>query len=31
MTNSIGPDQMPHSLISDLNLHCLLGPASPYK
>ena len=26
MINSIDPDQMPHSVASDLGLHCLLRP-----
>ena len=27
--NSVNPDQMPHSVASDLGLHCLLGPFCP--
>ena len=26
MANSVDPDQMPHSVASDLGLHCLLRP-----
>ena len=26
MGNSVDPDQMPHSVASDLGLHCLQGP-----
>ena len=26
MKNSLEPDQMPHSVLSDQGLHCLLGP-----
>ena len=29
MTNSVDPDQTPHSLASDVGLHCLLRPACP--
>ena len=29
MANSVDPDQMPLSLVSDLNLHCLLRPRCP--
>ena len=28
-TNSVDPDQMPHSVVSDLGLHCL--PLSFYR
>ena len=26
MANSVDPDQIPHSVVSDLGLHCLLRP-----
>ena len=29
MANSVGPDQIPHSVASDLGLHCLLMPDCP--
>ena len=29
MANSVDPDQMPHSVASDLGLHCLQRPISP--
>ena len=29
MANSVDPDQMPHSVASDLGLHCLLRPVYP--
>ena len=29
MANSVDPDQMPHSVASDLGLHCLLRPVCP--
>ena len=29
MANSVDPDQMPHTLASDLGLHCLLKPVCP--
>ena len=29
MANSVGPDQMPHSVASDQGLHCLLRPVCP--
>ena len=29
MANSVSPDQMPHSVASDLGLHCLQRPAYP--
>ena len=29
MVNSVDPDQMPHSVASDLSLHCLLRPVCP--
>ena len=29
MANSLEPDEMPHSLESDLGLHCLLRPVRP--
>ena len=29
MTNSVDPDQMPHSAVSDLGLHCLQRPICP--
>ena len=29
MTNSVDPDQMPHSAASDLGLHCLQRPICP--
>ena len=29
MANSVDPDQMPHSLASDLGLHCLQRPICP--
>ena len=28
MTDSVDTDQMPHSVASDLDLHCLLRPVS---
>ena len=33
MANSVGPDEMQHSIISDLGLHCLLRPVclNPYS
>ena len=29
VANSVAPDQMPHSVASDLGLHCLLRPVFP--
>ena len=29
MTNSVDPDQTPHSAASDLDRHCLLTPICP--
>ena len=29
VANSIEPDQTPHSVASDLGLHCLLRPVGP--
>ena len=29
MANSVDPDQMPHSVASDLGLHCLQTPICP--
>ena len=29
MANSVDPDQMPHSVASDLGLHCLPRPICP--
>ena len=29
MTNNVNPDQMPHSVASDLGLHCLLKLVCP--
>ena len=29
MANNVDPDQMPHSVASDLGLHCLLRPVCP--
>ena len=29
MSDSLDPDQMPHSAASDLGLHCLLKPVCP--
>ena len=29
MTNSVDPDETPHSVSSHLGLHCLLRPVSP--
>ena len=29
MANSVDPDQIPHSVASDLGLHCLLSPICP--
>ena len=29
MANSVDPDQMLHSAVPDLALHCLLGPFCP--
>ena len=29
MANSVDPDQMPHSVASDLGLHCLQRPIRP--
>ena len=31
MANSVDPDQMPHSVASDLGLHCLQRPICPNK
>ena len=30
MANTVDPDQTPHSVASDLGLHCLLRPVCPY-
>ena len=29
MVNSVDPDKMPHSVVSDLGLHCLQRPICP--
>ena len=29
LANSVDPDEMPHSVVSDLGLHCLLRPVYP--
>ena len=29
LANSVDPDQMPHSVASDLSLHCVLWPVCP--
>ena len=29
MANSVEPDQTPHSVVSDLGLHCLQRPICP--
>ena len=31
MANSVDPDQTPHSVASDLGLHCLQGPICPNR